>query len=168
VLHFDPPADAATYHHRSGRTARAGATGVVISLVDASMRKATRQLQQQIGVAEVIEPADPRRLSVHVVPVVPVATAVSTEPARPPRATASPATASTSDAASTVGTIKFFSPARGYGFIARPGAEDLFVHHTNISHKGAKATATLTEGQRVRYTIAAGRRGPEAVAVSPA
>ena len=63
VLHFDPPADAATYHHRSGRTARAGATGVVISLVDASMRKATRQLQQQIGVAEVIEPADPRRLS---------------------------------------------------------------------------------------------------------
>jgi superfamily II DNA/RNA helicase len=59
VLHFDPPADASTYHHRSGRTARAGATGVVISLVDASMRKATRQLQQQIGVATVIEPADP-------------------------------------------------------------------------------------------------------------
>jgi superfamily II DNA/RNA helicase len=162
VLHFDPPADAATYHHRSGRTARAGATGVVISLVDASMRKATRQLQQQIGVAEVIEPADPRRLSAHVVPV------VRTETERSPRATASPATATALDGSSTVGTIKFFSPARGYGFIARPGAEDLFVHHTNISHKGAKATATLTEGQRVRYTIAAGRRGPEAVAVSPA
>jgi superfamily II DNA/RNA helicase len=33
VLHYDPPADAKTYLHRSGRTARAGATGVVVSLL---------------------------------------------------------------------------------------------------------------------------------------
>ena len=79
VLHFDPPADASTYHHRSGRTARAGATGVVISLVDASMRKATRQLQQQIGVAEVIESPDPRRLVADV-----VRTEISTSPAPSP------------------------------------------------------------------------------------
>ena len=33
VVHFDPPADAKDYVHRSGRTARAGATGVVVTLV---------------------------------------------------------------------------------------------------------------------------------------
>ncbi|WP_409328828.1 DEAD/DEAH box helicase [Trujillonella humicola] len=33
VLHYDPPADAKTYTHRSGRTARAGAAGVVVSLL---------------------------------------------------------------------------------------------------------------------------------------
>jgi superfamily II DNA/RNA helicase len=34
VVHFDPPADHKTYAHRSGRTARAGATGTVLSLVE--------------------------------------------------------------------------------------------------------------------------------------
>ena len=34
VVHFDPPADDSTYVHRSGRTARAGASGVVVSLVE--------------------------------------------------------------------------------------------------------------------------------------
>ncbi len=167
VLHFDPPADAATYHHRSGRTARAGATGVVISLVDGSMRKATRQLQQQIGVTEGIEPADPRRLSARVEHVERVA---RPDEAAAPSTSAPSATASAMHASTTIGTIKFFSPARGYGFIARPGADDLFVHHsnigTNIAAKGTKATATLSEGQRVRYTIGAGRRGPEAIAVT--
>jgi superfamily II DNA/RNA helicase len=33
VLHYDPPADSKTYQHRSGRTARAGASGVVVSLL---------------------------------------------------------------------------------------------------------------------------------------
>ena len=33
VIHYDPPAQATDYLHRSGRTGRAGATGVVISLV---------------------------------------------------------------------------------------------------------------------------------------
>ena len=71
-------------------------------------------------------------------------------------------------ATGTVGTVKFFSPQRGYGFIARPDDADLFVHHTNIKTVGAKSATTLIEGQRVRYTIGAGHRGPEAVAVTPA
>ena len=165
VLHFDPPADASTYHHRSGRTARAGATGVVISLVDASMRKATRQLQQQIGVAQVIESPDPRRLAAEVVRTDTV----------PSESAPAPSPSSHGDARTaigTVGTVKFFSPQRGYGFIARPDADDLFVHHsniaTNVAVKGAKSSAPLVEGQRVRYTIGAGRRGPEALAVTPA
>jgi CspA family cold shock protein len=125
----------------------------VISLIDASMRKATRQLQQQIGVAQVIEPADPRRLTVEVAP-----------PATVPSEN-SPANARA--AVGTLGTVKFFSTERGYGFIARPDADDLFVHYTNITAIGAKST-TLVEGQRVRYTIGDGRRGPEAMAVTPA
>jgi CspA family cold shock protein len=138
----------------------------VISLVDASMRKATRQLQQQIGVAQVIESPDPRRLAADVErtdTVVPSASAPAPSPSRH---------GDTHTAIGTVGTVKFFSPQRGYGFIARPDADDLFVHHSNIATnsavKGAKSTATLVEGQRVRYTIGAGRRGPEALAVTPA
>jgi superfamily II DNA/RNA helicase len=50
VVHFDPPADAKDYVHRSGRTARAGATGVVVSLVTADKTKAVKQLQRDLGV----------------------------------------------------------------------------------------------------------------------
>jgi superfamily II DNA/RNA helicase len=51
VVHFDPPADAKDYVHRSGRTARAGATGIVISLVTPDKAKAVKQLQRDLGVA---------------------------------------------------------------------------------------------------------------------
>jgi len=50
VVHFDPPEDAATYVHRSGRTARAGATGVVISLIDKTAERSTRRLLRETGV----------------------------------------------------------------------------------------------------------------------
>jgi superfamily II DNA/RNA helicase len=49
VLHFDPPADAKTYVHRSGRTARAGATGIVVSLVQPDQRRAVRAIQRELG-----------------------------------------------------------------------------------------------------------------------
>ncbi|HVC69523.1 MAG TPA: DEAD/DEAH box helicase [Acidimicrobiales bacterium] len=50
VVHFDPPADAKDYVHRSGRTARAGATGIVVSLVTPDKTKAVKQLQHDLGV----------------------------------------------------------------------------------------------------------------------
>ena len=159
VLHFDPPADAATYHHRSGRTAHAGATGVVISLVDGSMRKATRQLQQQIGVAEVIEPADPRRLSAAVARTDDAATPSS-------RRARSSASASVVDGSTTIGTIKFFSPARGYGFIARPGADDLFVHHSNIATT-SPPRAPRPPPPSPRVSACATRSAPAAAAPKP-
>jgi superfamily II DNA/RNA helicase len=49
VVHFDPPTDAKTYVHRSGRTARAGAKGTVVSFVTHDQRKAARILQQDLG-----------------------------------------------------------------------------------------------------------------------
>ena len=50
VVHFDPPEDDKAYTHRSGRTARAGATGAVVSFVTAEQLKDTKKLQRQIKV----------------------------------------------------------------------------------------------------------------------
>lgn len=49
VVHFDPPADEKGYVHRSGRTGRAGATGVVVSLVQPDQTASARRLQQSLG-----------------------------------------------------------------------------------------------------------------------
>lgn len=55
VIHFDPPADHKDYLHRSGRTARAGATGTVVSLVTGDQKRAVRRLQQNLDLQAPIE-----------------------------------------------------------------------------------------------------------------
>ncbi len=62
VVHFDMPDDPKDYVHRSGRTGRAGATGVVVSLVVDDGHRAMRALQRQVGRTEPIEDADLERL----------------------------------------------------------------------------------------------------------
>ncbi len=57
VIHYDPPEDLITYVHRSGRTARAGATGLVVSFVNSDQVKATLALQKALGLPQEI--ADP-------------------------------------------------------------------------------------------------------------
>jgi len=52
VVHFDLPADATDYLHRSGRTGRAGKGGTVVSLVTGEQRKAVRSLQRSLGFEE--------------------------------------------------------------------------------------------------------------------
>ncbi len=49
VIHFDPTDDPKTYLHRSGRTARAGADGVVVSLVTADQRRGVESIQRSVG-----------------------------------------------------------------------------------------------------------------------
>ena len=49
VVHFDPPEDAKAYVHRSGRTARKGATGVVVSFVLPDQVRASLGLQRELG-----------------------------------------------------------------------------------------------------------------------
>jgi superfamily II DNA/RNA helicase len=49
VIHFDPPADHKDYLHRSGRTARAGAGGTVVSLVTRDQERSVARLQRSLG-----------------------------------------------------------------------------------------------------------------------
>ena len=62
-----------------------------------------------------------------------------------------------------VGTVKWFNNAKGYGFIAREGAEDVLVHHTAIQGEGYKS---LDEGQRVEFTVEQGPKGLQAAQVA--
>ncbi|MHB8438656.1 MAG: DEAD/DEAH box helicase [Acidimicrobiales bacterium] len=50
VVHFDPPADSTDYVHRSGRTGRAGADGIVVSLLGNEHLAATKLIQRRLGV----------------------------------------------------------------------------------------------------------------------
>jgi len=63
VIHFDPAEDAKAYLHRSGRTARAGAAGVVLSMVTDEQRGAMRGLQRSIGMSAPLSEPDPASLS---------------------------------------------------------------------------------------------------------
>lgn len=58
VIHFDPPADHKDYLHRSGRTARAGAAGIIVSLVTREQRKNVRGLQKDLNLDLPIEHPD--------------------------------------------------------------------------------------------------------------
>ena len=60
VVHFDPPADIKDYTHRSGRTGRAGAEGVVVSFVTEGEGHKARALQRALGM---VVPDEPRRAS---------------------------------------------------------------------------------------------------------
>jgi superfamily II DNA/RNA helicase len=55
VVHFDPPGDYKDYLHRSGRTARAGATGTVVSLVTGDQRRGVKRMQQDLDLPAPIE-----------------------------------------------------------------------------------------------------------------
>ena len=59
VCHFDPPEEAKTYLHRSGRTARAGNSGVVVTLVLSDQVRDVHDLRRKAGVREAIVPMSP-------------------------------------------------------------------------------------------------------------
>ena len=55
--------------------------------------------------------------------------------------------------------MKFFSAERGFGFISREQGDDVFVHVSNIQ---GDENRSLTEGDRVEFDTAPGRKGEEA------
>ena len=55
VIHFDPAGDHKDYLHRSGRTARAGAAGTVVSLVTSDQERAVRRMQRELNLHAPIE-----------------------------------------------------------------------------------------------------------------
>ena len=60
------------------------------------------------------------------------------------------------------GKVKWFNAEKGYGFIQREGAKDLFVHFSAIVAEGFKS---LEEGQAVTYDLTEGARGMQAANV---
>jgi CspA family cold shock protein len=63
-----------------------------------------------------------------------------------------------------VGSVKWFNATKGYGFIAREGGEDVFVHFSAITMEGYKK---LHEGQKVEFEIENGPKGLQAARVTP-
>lgn len=204
VVHHDLPADHKDYVHRSGRTGRAGADGIVVSLVDRNQHKDTVQIQKAVGLPTGITDADipalkvptahrpvstgpsapanrrsrraaarERTLESQATPVADPSGAVPTrgtahhEPRRASHARVNSPTGRTrpegirntrSNIVAT-GTVKWFNAEKGFGFIAREGGDDVFVHFSAIQGTGYRS---LDEGQRVEFDVAPGRKGEEA------
>lgn len=156
VVHFDPPGDANSYVHRSGRTGRSGRSGVVVSLVPDDLRNDVRGLQRDLGFrTELTKPFDGASLT-------------AIRPGKPPkpivaerRPRVHPAPRLVPAVGSRVsGTVKFFDTARGYGFLSGPDGADIFVHHSKVTT--AVGRHGLRKGDPVSFAIALGRRGHEA------
>src|SRR5690606_15495377 len=109
VIHFDPPEDPKDYVHRSGRTARAGAAGVVVCLVIPEKASAVRGLQRSLDLPTGLLDADPTSLG---------------EPAvRPARRDPPPVGAAGGPPGPTRAPVQPASPLRGPRCVVRPGRE---------------------------------------------
>ena len=148
VVHFDTPEDEKAYVHRSGRTARAGASGLVVSFVSPSDRRAVTRMQQALDRRAPITAPDVDALGRR-----------QASPVKTTGRTATPTARTQKRAVMAQGTVKFFNAEKGYGFISREQGDDVFVHFSNITGDGFK---TLDEGQRVEFDVARGKKGDEA------
>jgi superfamily II DNA/RNA helicase/cold shock CspA family protein len=149
VLHFDPPADFKDYTHRSGRTARAGADGTVVSIVLPEQRAMVARYQRELGMRPGLARADVAALTEPTV----------AEPTDAEPASTLATTAVTISGDWPSGTIKWFDARKGFGFIERDGDSDVFVHFSAIEGDGYRR---LEEGQQVEFEVGPGRRGEQA------
>ena len=61
------------------------------------------------------------------------------------------------------GTVKWFNPTKGYGFIEQEEGPDVFVHHSGINATGFKS---LNDGDSVTFNVEQSQKGPAAVNVT--
>ena len=191
VVHFDTPEDEKAYVHRSGRTARAGATGIVVSFVSRADRREVTRIQRALamdapitspdvaGLADALRstPRRDREPTSATAPAERITKRVGDRTRRARRASSRPESRRQAIEVKTnnrrglptirdqkravmaTGTVKFFNAEKGYGFISREQGDDIFVHFSNIVGEGYK---TLSEGQRVEFDVARGKKGDEA------
>lgn len=57
------------------------------------------------------------------------------------------------------GTVKWFNNAKGFGFLGRSDAPDVFVHYSSIQSDGYRS---LKEGDEVEFDVIQGTQGPQA------
>jgi CspA family cold shock protein len=62
------------------------------------------------------------------------------------------------------GTVKWFNPDKGYGFITQENGPDVFVHFSAITGEGYR---NLEENQKVEFDVTQGQKGPQATNVRP-
>jgi len=153
VVHFDPAPDITDYTHRSGRTARAGAAGTVVSFVSSDQKRDVARLQQRLGLPPRLTRPDRGALTS-------VSVTGDTPPPKPSGTNGKHTTPTRSTMAT--GTVKWFNSEKGFGFISREGADDVFVHFSAIQGDGYKS---LDEGQKVEFDVGPGRKGEEATNV---
>ena len=61
------------------------------------------------------------------------------------------------------GTVKWFNETKGFGFIQAASGQDVFAHFSEIQSSGLKV---LQEGQRVKFELGQGKKGPQAMTIT--
>jgi superfamily II DNA/RNA helicase len=190
VVHFDTPEDEKAYLHRSGRTARAGATGVVVSFVSHADRRAVTRLQRTLDLSAPITSPDVNGLANLVGRAsannsrraTDTATATSApassrndrrrrhqESSRPSARRATKSTPMSRSESSAARTKKRAVMAQGTVkfFNAEKGYGFISREQgddifVHFSNIAGEGYKTLNEGQRVEFDVARGKKGDEA------
>jgi superfamily II DNA/RNA helicase len=120
VIHFDPPGDHKDYTHRSGRTGRAGADGLVVSLVTDEVRRDVASLQRSLGMAKgTVEPD------------------VAGLPAAPPRAAPTPMPRPTGGSRRSGGNGRSRNSGSGHSASGHSASGHSGSGHSGSGHSGS-------------------------------
>jgi ATP-dependent RNA helicase RhlE len=162
VINFDLPEEAETYVHRIGRTARAGADGVAVSFCQSDERGTLRAIEKLTG--------KPLNVLASATGGTEIAPEPDREPERGvrsrqqarrpqaradsrggPRPSPKARVQRSAPAGLPSGTVKWFNPTKGFGFVELDGGgKDVYVH---ISEAKRAGLGTPCEGLRVSFDV---------------